>query len=117
MLAQFWYLNLNKKFKSKLQTIQNKCNRYCLPLNRRSHIGVKEFEKLNLFPVSERFNQYLCSVAFNFFSVSCPLCLNDICKQLGQVQANTRYWVFKLKQPSRNAISGQKTLSFLTSPV
>ena len=39
-----WYTNLNKKFKSKLQTIQNKCIRFCLQLDSRSYIGIKEFE-------------------------------------------------------------------------
>ena len=32
-----WYPNLNKKLKSKLQTIQNRCIRYCLQLDNRSH--------------------------------------------------------------------------------
>ena len=47
-----WYPNVNKIFKSKLQIIQNKCIRFCLQLNSRSHIGVKEFEQLkcSLFP-------------------------------------------------------------------
>ena len=62
-----WYPNLNKKLKSKLQTVQNRCIRYCLQLDNRSHIGVKDFEKINWLPVSERFNQYLCSNAFKFF--------------------------------------------------
>ena len=52
-----WYPNLNKKLKSKLQTVQNRCIRYCLHLDNRSHIGVKDFEKINWLPVSERFNQ------------------------------------------------------------
>ena len=33
-----WYPNLNKKLKSKLQTVQNRCIRYCLQLDNRSHI-------------------------------------------------------------------------------
>ena len=41
-----WYPNLNKKFKSKLQTVQNKCIKYCLQLDSRSQIGVKDFEEL-----------------------------------------------------------------------
>ena len=35
-----WYPNLKKIFKSKLQTIQNKCIRFCLQLDSRSHIGI-----------------------------------------------------------------------------
>ena len=41
------YPNLNKKFKSKLQTIQSKCMRYCLQLDNRSQIGTKDFGKIN----------------------------------------------------------------------
>ena len=61
-----WYPNLNKKSKSKLQTVQNRSIRYCLQLYKRSHIGMRHFEKFNCLPVSERFNQYLCSTALNF---------------------------------------------------
>ena len=67
-----WYPNLNKKLKSKLQTIQNRCIRYCLQLDNRSHIGVKDFEKINWLPVSEKFKQHLCSNAFKFLKETCP---------------------------------------------
>ena len=79
-----WYPNLNKKLKSKLQTVQNRCIRYCLQLDNRSHIGVKDFEKINWLPVSERFNQYLCSNAFKFFKETCSLYFHDIYRQSGQ---------------------------------
>ena len=61
-----WYPNLNKKSKSKLQTVQNRSIRYCLQLYKRSHSGMKDFEKFNCLLVSERFNQHLCSDALNF---------------------------------------------------
>ena len=51
-----WYPNLNKKLKSKLQTVQSRCIRYCLQLDNKGHIKVKHFEKINWLPVSERFN-------------------------------------------------------------
>ena len=73
-----WYPNLNKKLKSKLQTVQNRCIRYCLQLDNRSQIGEKHFKKINWLPVSERFNQYLCSNAFKFFKETCPLYFHDI---------------------------------------
>ena len=72
-----WYPNLNKKFKSKLQTVQNKSIRYCLQLDNRSHIGMIDFEKTDWFPVSERFNQYLCSNAYKFLKTTCPLYFHD----------------------------------------
>ena len=109
-----WYPNLNKKFKNKLQTVQNKCIRYCLQLDNRSHIVMKDFEKINWLPVSEGFNQYLYSNAFKLFKQTCPLYFHDICRQSGQNQVNTRSCVLKLKHPIRNTCSGQKNLSYLT---
>ena len=108
-----WYPNLNKKLKSKLQTLQSICIRYCLQEDNRSQIGVKHFEKINWLPVSERMNQYLCSNAFKIFKETCPLYLH-MERQSGQNQANTRYPVLKLKNPLRNTCSGQKNLSHLT---
>lgn len=42
-----WYPNLNQSLKRKLQTIQNKCIRFCLQLGKLDHIGVTEFEQIN----------------------------------------------------------------------
>ena len=50
-----WYPNLNKKFKRKLQNVQNRSIRYYLQLDNRSHIGIKDFEKTNWLPVYKRF--------------------------------------------------------------
>ena len=52
-----WYPYLNKEFKGKMQTIQNKCIRFCLQLDSRSHTRIKQFDQKNWLPVSERFNQ------------------------------------------------------------
>ena len=49
-----------------------------LHLDNRSHIGMKDLEKINWLSVSERFNQYLCSNAFKFFKETCPLYFHDI---------------------------------------
>ena len=112
-----WHLNLNKKFKSKLQIVQNRCIRYCLQLDNRCHIVTKDFEKINWLPVSERFNQYLCSNAFKFCRETSPPCFYDIYSQSGQSQANTRSSILKLKDPLRSTCSGQKNLSYLTPVV
>ena len=61
-----WYPNLNKKFKSKFETVQNRSIRYCLQLYKRSHTGMRDFEKFNCLLVSETFNLNLCSNALNF---------------------------------------------------
>ena len=103
-----WYPNLDKKFKRKLQTFQNRWIRYCLQLENRSHIGTKDFEKISWLPVSEIFNQCLCSKAFKFFKETCPLFFHDIYRQFGQNQANARFSVLKVKYPLRNTWSSKK---------
>ena len=52
---------------------------------------MKYVEKIKWLPVSERFNQYLCSYVFKFFRKTCPLYFNDIYRQSGQNQVNTRF--------------------------
>ena len=39
---------------------------------------MKDFEKIKWLPISERFNQNLCSNAFKFFKETCPLYFRDI---------------------------------------
>ena len=34
-----WYSNLSKKLKNKIQNLQNKCIRFCLQLDKTSHIS------------------------------------------------------------------------------
>ena len=111
-----WYPNLNKNLKAN-------CKQYrtnvlgCLQLDSRSHIGIKEFEQINWLPVSERFNQCICSNAFKFLNKNCPLYLYDLYKPSGQDQTNARSSVLKLKHRSRSTCSGQNTLSYLTPTI
>ena len=42
-----WYSNLSMSLKTKLQSTQNSCIRYCLRLKDKSHIGDNDFEKIN----------------------------------------------------------------------
>ena len=64
-----------KKMKNKIQITQNKCIRYCLQLDKMTHISKNEFETLNWLPVKDRFNQSINSIVFNCF---CPSCLNEV---------------------------------------
>ena len=67
-----WYPNLNKKYKNKLQFLQNKFIRFCLQLNNREHIGTEHFDKINWLPIDRRFKQCLSESVFKFFSEMCP---------------------------------------------
>ena len=40
-----WYPNMSMPLKTKLQTTQNSCIRYCFVLRDKSHFGKNEFEK------------------------------------------------------------------------
>ena len=60
-----WYPNLTKKLKNRIQTSQNKCIRFCLQLDKMTHISHKEFETLNWLPVTERFNQCINSIVLS----------------------------------------------------
>ena len=101
-----WYPNLNKSLKKKLQTLQNKCIRFCLNLNNTDHTGLTEFEKINWPPKNERFEQCISSITNKFFN-------NTFFKPAGHPSTNTRASFLKLKQPLRNTDHGQKTLSYI----
>ena len=108
-----WYTNLNTKYKRKIQIMQNKCVRFCLKLGKRTHISVKEFDKLNWLPVEQRFNQCLCVNSFKFFNEMCPLYLRDIFYPIEPSHITTRRSTLKLTQPLRKSNYGQKSISFL----
>ena len=110
-----WYPNLNANLKKRLQTIQNKFIRFSLQLDSRIDIGIKESGKINWLPVSERFDQYLCSNAFKFFDKACLFYIHDMYYSSSQVQVNARSSVLKLRYSSRKTCSGQKALSYLTT--
>ena len=67
-----WYPNLNIGLKTKIQTMQNKCIRFCLKMGNRTHIGVAEFNVINWLPTQKRFEQCLCVNIFNFFAGTAP---------------------------------------------
>ena len=62
-----WYPNFNKRFVKKIQICQNKCIRFCLKLNNRDHVDVKEFREIYWLPTKERFEQCICANIFKFF--------------------------------------------------
>ena len=65
-----WYPSLSKRLLKKIQISQNKCIRYCLKLDNRSHVGIDEFKKLNWLPTKERVYNVSASIYLNF-SMTC----------------------------------------------
>ena len=64
--------------KSIIQITQNKCIRYCLKLDKITHIFKNEFETLNWLPVKDRFKQSINSIVFKYFIKQCPSYLNEV---------------------------------------
>ena len=112
MHAQFGTPTLTKKLKTKLQTLQNKCARFCLQLDNRAHVGITEFKKINCLPVDYRFRQCIAGNVFKFFDDQCPLYMKDVFDKSCMSQASTRNSTMKLSQPLRRTSYGQNCYLF-----
>ena len=107
-----WYPNLTQNLRKKLQATQNKCIRFCLQLENRSHIGATEFKQINWLPINERFSQCVCSTIFNFLKNNCPAHVDEMFSTY--IQDNTtQIFSLKLCQPYRKTLKGQKRQSYL----
>ena len=99
-----WYRNLNKRLKSKLQILQNKCRRFCLNLNSREYMGQIEFEQIIWLPVNDRFKQRIRSMSFKFSNSTSPLYMNGVFKPTGQPNNTTRASLLKLNQSLQKTV-------------
>ena len=112
-----WYPNVNKKFKTKLQTLQNKCGLFCLQLDNKTHIRITEFKQINWLPVNYSFRQCLTTNDFKSFDDKCPLYMKDVFNKSCIIQASTRNSTMKLRQPLSITNNGQHCISFLAPSV
>ena len=112
-----WYPKPNKKLKTKLQTIQTKCVRFCLQLDNKAHVGITEFKQINWLPVDYRFRQCLAANVFKFFDDKCFLYMKDAFDKPCISQASTRNSTMKLSQPFKRINNGQHCIPFLASSV
>ena len=94
-----WYPNLTQKMENKIQITQNKCIRYCLHLDKMTHISKNEFETLNWLPVKDRFNQSINSTVFKYFTKQCPSYLHEVFKLACPNNLRTRNSYLKLICP------------------
>ena len=107
------YSNLTEKFKSRIQTSQNKCIRFCLQLDKMTLISQKEFATLNWSPVAERFNHRSNPIIFKYINNQCPNYLNEVFQTAPENNIQTRASFLKLKYPFRKTNAGQMTLSYI----
>ena len=107
-----WYPSLSKRLLKKIQISQNKCIRYRLKLDNRSHVGFDEFKKLNWLPTKERVFQCICVNIFKFFNDMSPEYTSEIFHPSHR-RRNTRASTLMLDLPFRKSCFGQKTLSYL----
>ena len=106
-----WYPNLTMSLKIKIQTAQNACIRFCLRMERKSHIGLNHFEKINWMPVKNRVDQCIAVTAYNFKNNLSPVYMPDIYTPNSSPVVKTRRSVdsfvdlIYMKEISRNSIS------------
>ena len=110
--ATVWYPNLNRKFSRKVQIAQNKCIRFCLSLENRTHIGIDEFRKINWLPTRERFEQCVCLGAFQFCNNLSPASMSAIFVRSNTLH-NTRKSTHMLRVSAKNTNLGQQGLSYI----
>ena len=108
-----WYPNLTEKMKNIIQIKQNKCIRYCLQLDKMTHISKNEFETLNWLPVKDKFNQSINSIVCKYFTKQCPSYLNEVFELACSKNLRTRNSYLKLICPFRKSNMGQNALSFI----
>ena len=105
-----WYPNLTQKMKIKIQIKQDKWIRYCLQLDKMTHISKNEFETLNWLLVKDKFNQSMNSIAFKYFTKQCPSHLNEVFELACPNNLRTRNSYLKLNCPFRKTNMGQNAL-------
>ena len=108
-----WFSNLSKRLNLRLQASQNKCIRFCLLLDKRSKIRIKEFLQLNWLNVHNRFLQFIVSDIFKFQNDQCPDYFNEIFCPAGENSVITRSSNKKLKLPFRKTKLGIQSLSYV----
>ena len=113
-----WYPSLSKRLLKKIQISQNKCIRYCLKLDNRSHVGIAEFKRLNWLPTKERVYQCICVNIFKFFSDMSPEYTSDrlTADTIRAPQRLCLMYPFGNTVPAKNSILPRtKNMEYVTS--
>ena len=113
-----WYPNLSMSLKNKFQTTQDACIRFCLGMERRGHIGLNHFEKINWLPVKNRVDQCIAVTAYNFKNSLSPVYMSYIIYTLNSSPVvKTRRSVDILLEPIYVKEISRKSVSYLGSKI
>ena len=107
-----WYPNLTNNLTKKIQISQNKCIRFCLGIDNRTHIGVNEFKTINWLPVQNRYEQCVALNAYKFCKGMGPAYMSDTYSLVENLQT-TRRSILKLKLPLKKTKMGQNAISYI----
>ena len=91
---------------------QNKCIRFCLKLDKRSKIRVKEFLQLSWLNFHDRYLQFIVSDIFKFQNDQCPDYFDELFCPVGENGVITRSSNKKLKLPFRKTKLWIQSLSY-----
>ena len=72
-----WFPDLSKKLRVTVQSMQNKCMRFCLQLDKMPRTCAKEFLELNWPNVHDRYLQFIVSDISRFYNNQCPGYFNE----------------------------------------
>ena len=111
------YPNLLMSQKTKLQTTQIFCIRYCLGLKNRSHIGKNELNKINWLTVSNRVDQCLALSAHNFKNALSPKYIGDVYSLRISPNIRTRRSTDSFVVPFYKKEIATKPISYLASKI
>ena len=112
-----WYPNLSMSLKNKLRTAQNAYIRFCLEMERRSHIGLYHFEKSNWLPVKNMVDQGNAAMAYNFENNLSPVCMWDIYTLNSSPVIKTRWSVDNFVEANYMKKISRKSISYLGSKI
>ena len=112
-----WYPNLSMSLKNKLRTVQNTYIRFCLEMERRSHIGQYHFEKFNRLPVKNMVDQCIAAMAYYFENNLSPVCMWDIYTLNSSPVIETRWSVDNFVEPNYMKGISRKSIPYLGSKI
>ena len=88
-------------------------HKFCLQLDKMTHISPKELEILTWLPAPKRLNQCINSIVFKYINNECSNYLNEVFQTAPENNIQTRGSFLKLKYPFRKTNAGQMALSYI----